>query len=280
MKITKLILTGTIGVLLFVTSCKKQIDTTSEPASENLKKSQEGEWKSAYYLGSLISYQRINGQNLFNGDMILTDDQLSASPQKTDVQTEGHGQNNVWPGATIYYYISTSFTASERSVITTAINDWANKTGLTFVSRNTGTYLRIQPGSANNCTVGYVSNATMNLSDPTAKGIVVHELGHAIGLHHEQLRADRDTYIDVKWSNISTSAQSSYNKITGLNYGGTTFDFASIMLYGSYNGYGAINSSLPTTTRKNGTTWVDPAWSGSKTPSTGDVNWVKTMYGL
>jgi hypothetical protein len=280
MKTTKLILTGIMAVLLCTTSCKKQIDTTSEPELENLKKSQEGEWKSAYYLGSLISYQRINGQNILNGDMILTDDQLSASPQKTDVQTEGHGQNNVWPAATIYYYISTNFTTSERSVITSAINDWANKTGLSFVSRNTGTYLSIQRGSANNCTVGYVSNATMNLSDPSAKGIVVHELGHAIGLHHEQLRADRDTYIDVKWSNISTSAQGSYNKITGMNYGGTTFDFASIMLYGSYNGYGAINGSLPTTTRKDGTTWVDPSWSGSKTPSTGDVNWVKTMYGL
>lgn len=281
MKTTKLILTGIMAVLLCVTSCKKQIDNASEPESKDLGKTQEGEWKAAYYMGSLISYQRINGQNVFNGDMIITDDQLSASPpKKTDVQTEGHGQNNIWPGATIYYSISSNFNTNERSVITSAINDWANKTGLSFVSRNTGTYLRIQRGSANNCTVGYVSNATMNLSDPTAKGIVVHELGHAIGLHHEQLRADRDTYIDVKWNNISQSAQSSYNIMTGLNYGGTTFDFSSIMLYGSYNGYGAINSSLPTTTRKNGTTWVDPSWSGSKTPSTGDVNWVKTMYGL
>lgn len=281
MKTTKLILTGIMAVVLGVTSCKKQNDTTSDPASETLSKTQEGEWKAGYYLGSLISYQRVNGLNILNGDMILTDDQISSDPpKKTDVQTEGHGQNNTWPGATIYYNISSNFTTAERSVITTAINDWANKTGLNFVSRNTGTYLRIQRGSANNCTVGYVSNATMNLSDPSAKGIVVHELGHAIGLHHEQLRADRDTYIDVKWNNISQSAQSSYNKITGMNYAGTTFDFSSIMLYGSYNGYGAINSSLPTTTRKDGSTWVDPSWSGSKTPSTGDVNWTKTMYGL
>lgn len=281
MKTTKLILTGIIAVMLCATACKKQIDTSLETAPENLKTSQEGDWKTGYYLGSLISYQRIDGLNIFNGDMVLTDEQLSSSPpKKTDVHTEGHGQNNIWPGATVYYNISTSFTTSERAVIVSAINDWATKTGLSFVSRNTGTYLRIQRGTANNCTVGYVSNATLNLSDPSAKGIVVHELGHAVGLHHEQLRADRDTYIDVKWSNISASAQSSYNILTGMNYGGTSFDFASIMLYGSYNGYGAINSSLPTTTRKNGTTWIDPSWSGSKTPSTGDSNWVKTMYGL
>ena len=278
MKTTKNVLLGILCILLFTTSCKKKTDISSEPEPETLKTSQHGEWKEGYYLGSLISYERINGQNVFNGDMIIPDDQLSAAP----VKTEGHGPGGayVWPNKTISYKLSTSFTTAQANVIKTAMTDWANKTGLKFVAVNSGYYLTIQPGSSNNCTVGYVSGATMNLSDPTAKGIVVHELGHAIGLHHEQLRADRDQYILVKWNNISQSSQASYNKLTGMNYGGTTFDIASIMLYGSYNGYGAINSNLPTTTRLDGTTWVDNSWSGTKTPSTGDVNWTKTIYGL
>ncbi|WP_168202393.1 M12 family metallopeptidase [Pedobacter sp. KBS0701] len=280
MKKTILFALSFMVLLLLSLGCKKNDNNAQQVSAQENPAAKSLELRQGYYLGSLISYERVDGRNIFNGDMVIPDEQITT--KLPEVTTEGHGPAGAykWPNHKVSYRFASGFTTAQTNTILTAMADWTAKSGIIFEAVTSGYYLTIQPGSANNCTVGYVSGATMNLSNPEAKGIVVHELGHAIGLHHEQLRADRDAYIAVKWDNITTAAQSGYNKLTGMNYGGTTFDISSIMLYGSYNGYGAINSSLPTTTRLDGSTWIDNSWSGTKSPSTKDAGWVKAIYGI
>ena len=63
-------------------------------------------------------------------------------------------------------------------------------------------------------------------------GTILHELGHAIGFHHEQSRTDRDDYITVHWDNIATSSEYNYEKAASAS-NLAPYDLDSIMHYAS-----------------------------------------------
>lgn len=64
-------------------------------------------------------------------------------------------------------------------------------------------------------------------------GATIHEIGHAIGLFHEQTRHDRDEHVEIIWANVDPDQRFNFekhSKVVGTDTG--SYDFGSIMHYG------------------------------------------------
>lgn len=103
-------------------------------------------------------------------------------------------------------------------------------------------------------------------------GTTIHEIGHAVGLLHEQTRVDRDDHIVVNYANIESGKSSNFDKhstTTAADHG--AYDFDSIMHYDSY----AFSANgQPTITKKDGTTFASQRTSLSP----GDIAGITTLY--
>ena len=63
---------------------------------------------------------------------------------------------------------------------------------------------------------------------------MIHELGHTIGLFHEQSRPDRDDFVKILWENIKSEHHGEFHKHSraGIDTHNVSYDYRSIMHYG------------------------------------------------
>lgn len=225
-----------------------------------------------------LTVEKLDSLYIFQGDVILTPsqvEQLSQSHETRSVATNSFV--NYWPNHTVYYTYASGFSGQNK--VQTAINQWQSKTGLDFVyGTGHGNYIEFKENTndGNHSEIGMVGGKqTISLQRGSYNaGNIMHEIGHAVGLYHEHTRADRDNYVIVHTNNIASGKSHNFTKKSSsesVNFG--TFDFGSIMLYGSTAF--AKNSSVYTITRLDNS----PFWVQRDSISILDASGVKAIYG-
>lgn len=173
----------------------------------------------------------------FQGDIKVDeiDDPTTLMPGSVDGAHSAIRPNRVWPGGVVPYVINSAL--PDKSRITSAIDHFHSRTNLQFVLRTSETnYIEFVTGDGCSSFVGRRGGRqTVDLHSNCRVGETIHEIGHAVGLWHEQSRHDRDRYIVIYKQNIEPGEEYNFEKYPdgdGADHG--TYDYNSIMHYPSW----------------------------------------------
>jgi hypothetical protein len=214
-----------------------------------------------------------------------------------------------WEDRTIPYTIDPGFSVAVQTLIADAVDLWEDETAMNFVLRTTqADYVELTAATANDCadgvdndgdgdtdgwdaecargytaedfscwsSLGFQGGPQDVFLNGCSAGSIAHELGHAMGLYHEQSRCDRDDYVTINWAHIDPTAIHNFATWGACDsgddgYDNGPYDYDSIMHYG------------PTAFSIDGSATITPLVAapnmGQRTALTaGDIEGIRRMY--
>lgn len=142
----------------------------------------------------------------------------------------------LWPEGVVPYTVHPELTDPRR--LERAMAHWEERTFIRFVPRtDERDYVQFVPGPGCGSHVGRVGGRQPLYAGPgCSRGALIHELGHLVGLWHEQSRPDRDAHVAVVWDNVDPEHRHNFERVPEgrrLQRLGP-YDVRSVMHYGGY----------------------------------------------
>lgn len=187
-----------------------------------------------------LVYEQIDGYAVVEGDILIGKLAVLSKPSALILSKIG---GDLWPNGVVPFELSENLPLNNKLAALQAIVHWQQNTHVEFVeltSKNRDAYpdyISFVPANGTTC-ASYVGKQKgkqeINLSPRCNTMTTVHEIGHALGLWHEQSRADRDAYIRILWENIEEDHRYNFDQHIneGIDFG--EYDYQSIMHYNAY----------------------------------------------
>ncbi|KAM4596427.1 high choriolytic enzyme 2-like [Fundulus diaphanus] len=133
------------------------------------------------------------------------------------------------------YEISSAYSEKERNCIIDALKSFRESTCIRFVPRKSShrDYIHFFSGRGCWSSLGRQNGGqkiSLNRKGCFRFGTIQHEILHALGFNHEQVRSDRDEYVRILFKNIEKGKRANFEKKKTNNLG-TPYDFNSVMEY-------------------------------------------------
>jgi hypothetical protein len=192
------------------------------------------------YRSRKVTYAVINGRNVYEGDILLEKvepfiDPSQIKPYSITIAYPRY----LWPKVGSVYqvpYIITSGTANLNAAISGFNTTFTGF--IQFVPRTSEpnyVNFNLSAGDLSGVCFSHVGmtggeqpvSGSVNCSTPGLQ----HEMGHTIGLWHEQSRSDRDTYVNVMYTHIIKSTRPNFDQLQDNAQDVGLYDFSSLMHY-------------------------------------------------
>ena len=206
--------------------------------------------RTGIWRGMKVTYAWVPGKSggkaIYQGDIVL--DSVRQSPnQASGIDGVGIAYSQyLWPKVGSVYQVPYIIDAASGDLtnLNNAISQFNSTFAgvIQFVARTTETdYVDFNFDATNTSGVceafeGRVGGEqVVGGSGSCTVATILHEMGHTVGVWHEQTRSDRNSYVNVNYGAVIKASRSNFDQLLDNDQNLTLYDYASIMEYPAFS---------------------------------------------